>query len=146
MNSILPRYLPVLITNSLVLCSTQISLKNIWYDVCLDNRDSLPGDDDDGGDDDDTSAISTCAVETTHDVVAEICRKTSYMTMLSCLIYFLKSHFIYIHFLMLQSEIFQQLSLYGHGQQTYFICRWIQHHDIYHINGIKHHIISVISL
>ena len=73
-------------------------------------------------------------------------QKTSYMTMLSCLIYFLKSHFIYIYFLMLQSEIFQQLSLYGHGQQTYFICRWIQHHDIYHINGIKHHIISVIIL
>ena len=73
MNSLLPRYLPVLITNYLVLCSTQISLKNIWYDVCFDNRDSLPGDDDD--DDDDTSAISTCAVEIAHDVVAEICWK-----------------------------------------------------------------------
>ena len=44
--------------------------------LCFDNRDSLPGDDDDGGDDDDddTSAISTCAVKTIHDVVAEICR------------------------------------------------------------------------
>ena len=43
----------------------------------FDNRESLPGDDDDGDDDDDdvdTSAISTCAVETIHDVVAEICR------------------------------------------------------------------------
>ena len=39
-----------------------------------DNRDSLPGDDDDG-DDDDTSAISTSAVEATHDVVAEIYTK-----------------------------------------------------------------------
>ena len=75
MNSWLPRHLPVLITNSLVLCSTQISLKNIWYDVCFENRDSLPGDDDDGDDDDDTSASSTCAVESTHDVAAEICRK-----------------------------------------------------------------------
>ena len=71
-------------------------------------------------------------------------QKTSYMTMLSCLIYFLKSNFLYIHLLMLQPEIFQQLSLYGHGQQTYFICRWMQHHDIYHISGIKHDIISVI--
>ena len=47
--------------------------------LCFDNRDSLPGDDDDGDDDDDddddTSAISTCAVEAIHDVVAEICRK-----------------------------------------------------------------------
>ena len=43
---------------------------------CFDNRDSLPGGDDDGDDDDDdTSAISTCAVEAIHDVVAEICRK-----------------------------------------------------------------------
>ena len=31
---------------------------------------------------------------------------------------------LYIHsFLMLQCEIFQQLSLYAHAQQTYFICR-----------------------
>ena len=74
--------------------------------LCFDNRDSLHGDDDDGDDDDDTSAISTCAVKVIHDVVAEICRKTGYMTMLSCLIYFLKSNFIYIHFLMLQSENF----------------------------------------
>ena len=41
--------------------------------LCFDNRDSLPGDD--GDDDDDTSAISTCAVEAIHDVVAEIRRK-----------------------------------------------------------------------
>ena len=58
------------------LCSTQNITKNIWYDVCFDNTDSLPGDDDDGDDDDDdTGAISTCGVEATHDVVAEICRK-----------------------------------------------------------------------
>ena len=38
---------------------------------CFDNTDSLPGDDDDG----DRGAISTCGVEATHDVVAEICRK-----------------------------------------------------------------------
>ena len=57
------------------LCSTQISLKNIWYDVCFDNTDSLPGDDDDGDDDDDTGAISTCGLEATDDVVAEIYRK-----------------------------------------------------------------------
>ena len=47
--------------------------------LCFDNRDSLPGDDDygddDDDDDDDTSAISTCAVEAIHDVVAKICRK-----------------------------------------------------------------------
>ena len=85
--------------------------------LCFDNRDSLPGDDDDGDDDDDddTSAISTHAVEAIHDVVAEICRKQIIWTMLSCLIYFLKSNFIYIHFLMLQPEIFQQLSLYCYG-------------------------------
>ena len=47
----------------------------------------------------------------------------SYDTMPSCLIYFLKSHCIYVHFLMLQWEIFQQLSLYANAQQTYFICR-----------------------
>ena len=75
MNAWLPRHLPVLITNFFVLCSTQILLKNIWYDVCFDNTDSLPGGDDDGDDDDDTSAISTCGVEATHDLVAEICRK-----------------------------------------------------------------------
>ena len=74
MNTWLPRHLAVLITNFFFLCSTQISLKNIWYDVCFDNTDSLP-DDDDGDDDDDTSAISTCGVEATHDVVVEICRK-----------------------------------------------------------------------
>ena len=49
----------MLITKFFVLCSTQISLKNIRYDVCFDNRDSLLGDDNDGDDDDDTSAIST---------------------------------------------------------------------------------------
>ena len=75
MNAWLPRHLPVLITNFFVLCSTQISLKNISYDVCFDNTDSLPGDDDGGDNDDDTSTISTCGVEATHDVVAEICRK-----------------------------------------------------------------------
>ena len=59
------------------LCSTQILLKNIWYDDCFDSTDSLSGDDD-GDDDDDTGAISTCGLETTHDVVAEICRNKSY--------------------------------------------------------------------
>ena len=47
----------------------------------------------------------------------------SYDTMPPCLIYFLKFDSIYVHFLMLQWKIFQQLSLYAHAQQTYFICR-----------------------
>ena len=117
-NEWLPEHLPVLITNFFFLCSTQITLKNIWYDVCFDSTDSLPGDDDD-----DTGGISTCDVEVYTWCSCWNMQKTSHMTMLSCLIYFLKSHCIYIHFLMLQSKIFQQLSLYAHGQQTYFICR-----------------------
>ena len=44
--------------------------KNIWYDICFDNRDSLPGDDDD--DDDDTGNTSTCDMQPTDDEVAEI--------------------------------------------------------------------------
>ena len=36
-------------------------LKNIWYYICFDNRDSLPGDDDD--DDDDTGDMLTCDLQ-----------------------------------------------------------------------------------
>ena len=34
--------------------------KKKWYDICFDNRHSLPGDDDDV--DDDTDNMSTCDV------------------------------------------------------------------------------------
>ena len=83
---------------------------------------SLPGDDD-GDDDDDTGAISTCAVEATHDVVAEICRK---QVIWQC--YHVSSIFwnliLYTFISWCCSlKFFQQLSLYANGQQTYFICR-----------------------
>ena len=71
MNEWLPGHLPVLITIFFSVFKTN-KTKNIWYHVCFDNTDSLPGDDDDGYDDDDTGGISTCDVEATHDVVAEI--------------------------------------------------------------------------
>ena len=47
-------------------------LKNIWYFICFDNRDSLPGDDDG---DDDTCDMSTCDMQPTDDEVAEIFRQ-----------------------------------------------------------------------
>ena len=46
--------------------------KNIWYDICFDNRHSLPGDDDDVNDDDDTGNMSTCDMQGTDDEVSEI--------------------------------------------------------------------------
>ena len=47
--------------------------KNIWYDICFDNRHSLPGDDDDvDDDDDDTGNMSTCDMQGTDDEVSEI--------------------------------------------------------------------------
>ena len=49
--------------------------KNIWYYICFDNRDSLPGDDDDDDDDDDvddTGDISTWDMQPTDDEVPEI--------------------------------------------------------------------------
>ena len=52
-----------------------IRLQNILYDICFDNRDSLPGDDDDDDDDNDTGDISTCHMQATDDEVAEIFRK-----------------------------------------------------------------------
>ena len=72
MNEWLPRCLPVLITEVFLLCRRPIRLQNILYNVCFDNRDSLPGDDDH---DDDTSDISTFDVQATYDEVAEIFRK-----------------------------------------------------------------------
>ena len=45
-------------------------LKNIWYYICFDNRDSLPGDDDD-----DTGDMSTCDMQPTDDEVAEISKQ-----------------------------------------------------------------------
>ena len=40
----------------------------IWYYICFDNRDKLPGHDDD----DDTGDMSTCDMQPTADEVAEI--------------------------------------------------------------------------
>ena len=70
----------MLITDFFFLCIRPIRLQNILYHICFDNTDSSPGDDDDDDDDDDdndddTGDISTCDVESTHDEVAEICRK-----------------------------------------------------------------------
>ena len=42
----------------------------IWYYICFDSRDRLPGDDDD--DDDDTGVMSTSDMQPTADEVAEI--------------------------------------------------------------------------
>ena len=51
-------------------------LKNIWYDICFDNRDSLPGgDDDDDDDDDDTGDMPTCDMQPTDDEVTKIFRQ-----------------------------------------------------------------------
>ena len=45
----------------------------IWYYICFDNRERLPGDDDDDDDDDDdTGDMSTCDMLPTADEVAEI--------------------------------------------------------------------------
>ena len=41
--------------------------KNIWYDICFHNTDSLTGDDDD-----DIGNMSTCDMQPTDDEVAEI--------------------------------------------------------------------------
>ena len=122
LNEWLPRHLPVLITNFFFLCSRQIRLKYIiscllwqdrqftwwwwwwwwwWWYRCYFNMWC--------------GSYTWCSCWNM--------QKTSHMTMPSCLIYFLKSHCIYVYFLMLQCEIFQQLSLYAHAQQTYFICR-----------------------
>ena len=49
--------------------------KNIWYDICFDNRHSLPGDDDDVDDDDDTANMSTCDMSGADDEVSEICKQ-----------------------------------------------------------------------
>ena len=46
--------------------------KNIWYNICFDNRHSLPGDDDDVDDDDGTGNMSTCDMQSTDDEVSEI--------------------------------------------------------------------------
>ena len=54
------------------MCMTQ---KNIWYDICFDNRHSLPGDDDDVDDDDDTANMSTCDMSGADDEVSEICKQ-----------------------------------------------------------------------
>ena len=42
--------------------------QKIWYYICFDNRDSLPGDDDD----EDPGDMSTCDMQPTDDEVAEI--------------------------------------------------------------------------
>ena len=51
--------------------------KNIWYDICFDNRHILPGDDDDvdDDDDDDTANMSTCDMSGADDEVSEICKQ-----------------------------------------------------------------------
>ena len=53
------------------MCMTQ---KNIWYDICFDNRHSLPGDDVDV-DDDDIANMSTCYMSGEDDEVSEICKQ-----------------------------------------------------------------------
>ena len=146
MNEWLLRCLPVLITEVFFLHVRPIRLQNILYHVCFDNTDSLPGDDDDD-DDDDTGDISTFDVEATHDEVAEILRKqVMWYNAIMSHVFSEISLYIHIHFMMLQWEIFQQVFLYANSQKTYFICRLIQYHNIYHINYRKHQMISIISL
>ena len=50
------------------MCMTQKT-----YDICFDNRHSLPGDDDDV--DDDTANVSTCDMSGADDEVSEICKQ-----------------------------------------------------------------------
>ena len=50
--------------------------QNIWYDICFDNRKSLPGDDADvAAADDDVGNVSTCDISGADDEGSEICKQ-----------------------------------------------------------------------
>ena len=60
--------------------------------------------------------------------------------------FFMKCNYICFHFSIFQLEIFPQVFLYPNCHKTYLSDRYIQYHNLYHINHRKHQMISIMSL
>ena len=70
----------------------------------------------------------------------------SYYSITSCFMFFMKCNYIYVHFLIFQLEIFPQVFLYPNCHKTYLSDRYIQYHNIYHINHRKRQMIFMMCL
>ena len=127
--------------------------------MCCNNRERLPGKNDDADDDDDDDAgdMSIADMAATDDEVAEIL--TKYMSQLQHIICAQIHHILWeqfstlhstisniVHFFIFQLEIVPQVPLYRNCHDTHLSHRYIQYHDIYHINHRIYQIIFIMCL